>query len=254
MIPWAGVDVSLPAGPAIPPQLIFRGGIALVAIVVILLVVWVIKAIITDPTPVTGRATTSTSAPVQMTTDSTVTLIALDTVRVKVVQDSDNKELFQGTLARGQTQAARKRWIGLTARPRGHYVVDVGASQALVSGKRSLLAIGIVDVVGEFGKGDVVGIRDPDGREFARGLSNYSTAEARSIRGLRNEQVRQLLGTHYDEAIHKDNRALTNRPRIPWHRPRRRWAGPPSARPANLATTPSRIAWIQCVLRAGRSD
>ncbi len=113
-------------------------------------------------------------------------------------------------LARGQTQAARKRWIGLTARPRGHYVVDVGASQALVSGKRSLLAIGIVDVVGEFGKGDVVGIRDPDGREFARGLTNYSTAEARSIRGLRNEQVRQLLGTHYDEVIHKDNLVLTN--------------------------------------------
>lgn len=100
---------SLPAGPTIPPQLIFRGGIALVAIVVILLVVWVIKAIITDPTPVTGRATTNTSAPVQMTTDSTVTLIALDTVRVKVVQDSDNKELFQGTLARGQTQVVPKR-------------------------------------------------------------------------------------------------------------------------------------------------
>ena len=100
---------SLPAGPAIPPQLIFRGGIALVAIIVLLLVVWVIKAIVTDPTPVTSRSTPTTSAPVQMTTDSTVTLIALDPVRVKVVQDSDNKELFQGTLARGQTQVVPKR-------------------------------------------------------------------------------------------------------------------------------------------------
>lgn len=100
---------SLPAGPAISPQLIFRGGIALVAIIVILLVVWVIKAIVTDPTPVTSRPAPTASAPVQMTTDSTVTLIALDTVRVKVVQDSDNKELFQGTLARGQTQVVPKR-------------------------------------------------------------------------------------------------------------------------------------------------
>lgn len=45
----------------------------------------------------------------QVTADSTVTLIALDTVRVKVVQESDNKELFQGTLARGQTQVVSKR-------------------------------------------------------------------------------------------------------------------------------------------------
>lgn len=100
---------SLPEGPAISPQLIFRGGIALVAIVVVLLVVWVVKAIVTDPTPVSSRSPATTGAPVQVTADSTVTLIALDTVRVKVVQDSDNKELFQGTLARGQTQSVPKR-------------------------------------------------------------------------------------------------------------------------------------------------
>lgn len=112
-------------------------------------------------------------------------------------------------LARGQNQAARKRWIGLTARPRGHFVVDPGARRALESGTRSLLAIGILEVVGEFGKGDVVGIRDADGREFARGLTNYATPEARLIRGLRNEQVRQVLGTLYDEVVHRDNLVLT---------------------------------------------
>ncbi len=59
---------------------------------------------------------------------------------------------------------ARKRWIGLTARPRGHYVVDDGARRALESGSSSLLAIGIVEVAGEFDKGDVVGIRDLTGQ------------------------------------------------------------------------------------------
>ncbi len=113
-------------------------------------------------------------------------------------------------LAHGATQGARKRWIGLTARPRGHYVVDDGARRALETGTRSLLAIGIVEVVGEFDKGEVVGIRDAQGREFARGLTNYATAEARQIRGLRTDQARQALGTaQYDEVVHKDNLVLT---------------------------------------------
>ncbi|MBV8316350.1 MAG: glutamate 5-kinase [Planctomycetaceae bacterium] len=112
-------------------------------------------------------------------------------------------------LAKGQTQGARKRWIGLTARPRGHYVVDAGARRALECGANSLLAIGIVAVVGEFDKGDVVGIRDVEGREFARGLTNYATAEARLIRGLRTEQARQALGAAlYDEVVHRDNLVL----------------------------------------------
>ena len=113
-------------------------------------------------------------------------------------------------LARGATQAARKRWIGLTARPRGHFVVDAGARRALETGKKSLLAIGVVEVVGEFEKGDVVGVRDREGCEFARGLSNYATAEVLQIRGMRTEQARQVLGqTLYDEVIHKDNLVIT---------------------------------------------
>jgi glutamate 5-kinase len=113
-------------------------------------------------------------------------------------------------LARGQTQGARKRWIGLTARPRGHLVVDDGARIALERGDKSLLAIGIIDVVGEFGKGDVVGVRDQEGHEFARGLTNYPSLDARQIRGLRTEQVRRAIGSAlYDEVIHRDNLVLT---------------------------------------------
>ena len=113
-------------------------------------------------------------------------------------------------LARGATQGARKRWIGLTARPRGHLVVDAGARVALEAGDKSLLAIGIVEVVGEFDKGDVVGVRDLEGREFARGLSNYPSPDARKIQGLRTEQARRAIGSAlYDEVIHRDNLVLT---------------------------------------------
>lgn len=113
-------------------------------------------------------------------------------------------------LARGQTQGAKKRWIGLTARPRGHMVVDAGARVALEAGDKSLLAIGIVEVVGDFDKGDVVGVRDLEGHEFARGLTNYPSHDARRILGLRTEQARKAVGpAHYDEVIHRDNLVLT---------------------------------------------
>jgi glutamate 5-kinase len=112
-------------------------------------------------------------------------------------------------LAHGASHRARKRWIGLTARTRGHYVIDDGARHALETGSKSLLAIGILDVIGEFEKGDVVGIRDSAGHEFARGLTNYSTADARRIKGLRTQEARVVLvSTAYDEVIHRDNLAL----------------------------------------------
>jgi glutamate 5-kinase len=112
-------------------------------------------------------------------------------------------------LAHGASHRARKRWIGLTARPRGHYVVDDGARRALESGSKSLLAIGIREVAGEFEKGDVVGIRDLNGHEFARGLTNYATADARAIRGLRTADARRALGAAiYDEVVHRDNLVL----------------------------------------------
>ncbi len=112
-------------------------------------------------------------------------------------------------LAHGARHKARKRWIGSTARTRGHFVVDDGARHALESSSKSLLAIGILEVVGEFAKGDIVGIRDRSGCEFARGLTNYATPDALRIRGLRTQEAREALGlAAYDEVIHRDNLAL----------------------------------------------
>mgnify|MGYP001142295088 CR=1 FL=1 len=109
-------------------------------------------------------------------------------------------------LAHGQTHRARKRWIGLTARPKGYVVVDAGARQALETSSKSLLAIGIRGVNGEFERGDVVGILDSENQEFARGLTNYASGEVRRIQGLRTEHAREALGaSFYDEVINRDN-------------------------------------------------
>jgi glutamate 5-kinase len=113
-------------------------------------------------------------------------------------------------LAQGQSLAARKRWIGLSVQPRGHLVLDAGARAAVEHNGRSLLAAGVVDAVGKFAKGDVVALRDQQGVEFARGLSNYSADEIRRIKGLKTYEIAATLGyCPYDEVIHRDNMVVT---------------------------------------------
>jgi glutamate 5-kinase len=117
-----------------------------------------------------------------------------------------------GTLvvAQGETVPAWKRWIGFTAQPRGHLVLDDGARRAIEKQGRSLLAIGVLDAVGQFQKGDVVALRDRSGCEFARGLTNYAAAEVLAIKGLKTEAIAAALGhCPYQEVIHRDNMAVT---------------------------------------------
>ncbi len=109
-------------------------------------------------------------------------------------------------LPHNTTMPAWKRWLGYAARPRGRFVVDAGARQAVQARGRSLLPIGVVEVVGAFHKGDVVALCDAEGVEFARGLTNYSSAAAERLRGLRTEQIREALGElPYEEIVHRDN-------------------------------------------------
>lgn len=115
-------------------------------------------------------------------------------------------------LAQGQSLAARKRWIGFTVKPRGLLMLDSGAQEAIQRKGRSLLAIGIVNVDGQFAKGDVVGLQGLDGAEFARGLTNYGHDDLLKIKGLRTQQIATALGEcPYEEVIHRDNMVLTPR-------------------------------------------
>jgi glutamate 5-kinase len=117
-----------------------------------------------------------------------------------------------GTLfpAQGKTVAARKRWIGLTVKPRGRLLLDAGAQAAVELKGRSLLAAGVVGAEGQFVKGDVVALCGPDGVEFARGLTNYTAAEVLLIRGRKTEKIASTLGyCPYDEIVHRDNMIVT---------------------------------------------
>ena len=77
----------------------------------------------------------------------------------------------------------RRRWIAYAGVVRGRLVVNEGARDAILRGKASLLSSGVVGVEREFGPLEVVSIVGPDGREFARGLSNCASAEAAALVG-----------------------------------------------------------------------
>jgi glutamate 5-kinase len=113
-----------------------------------------------------------------------------------------------GTLFLGRSGSlpAWKRWIGYSQPPRGQLVLDEGARAAVSEKGRSLLAIGVKGVRGDFRKGEVVSLVDAVGKEFARGLSNYSAEDLVRIAGQKTESIGEILGScPYDEVIHRDN-------------------------------------------------
>ncbi len=127
-----------------------------------------------------------------------------------LIRIMDAETVGTAFLAAGKTVSPRKRWIGFSARPHGQIAMDDGACRAVVNQGKSLLAIGVVSVQGKFTKGDVVALRDPTGRELARGLTNYSSDELNRIKGLRSGEISEALGhCPYDEVVHRDNMTLT---------------------------------------------
>ena len=115
-------------------------------------------------------------------------------------------------LAKGEAVVSWKRWIGFGAPPSGVLVIDDGATKAVRESGRSLLAVGITEVQGEFEPGALVGLKSTEGTEIARGLANYSSDEIRRIQGRRSDQIAAALGhVPFGEVIHRDNLALISK-------------------------------------------
>jgi len=105
---------------------------------------------------------------------------------------------------------ARKQWLADHLLLKGRVVVDAGAAKAVRSGGRSLLPIGVTEVEGEFQRGDVIACLDPDRREIARGLVNYSSAQTRQIARRPTGEIEAVLGfIEEPELIHRDNLVVT---------------------------------------------
>lgn len=117
-----------------------------------------------------------------------------------------------GTCLVAQTakQQARKQWMADHLQLRGSVVVDEGAVGKIVGEGKSLLPIGMTEVIGDFSRGDVIAVRDPMGQEIARGLANYASSEARLLCRKSSADFERLLGYAAEaEMIHRDNLVLS---------------------------------------------
>jgi glutamate 5-kinase len=108
-----------------------------------------------------------------------------------------------------EPQAARKQWLAGHLTVTGRLQLDDGAVRALREFGRSLLAVGVTAVHGQFKRGEVVACVDADGREVARGLINYDAQHMLRIKGRPSSTFEAILGFVDDkEVIHRDNLVL----------------------------------------------
>jgi glutamate 5-kinase len=133
---------------------------------------------------------------------------------------SGHEENVLARLARGErigtqlvaeraTLAARKQWLADHLQVRGSLTLDSGAVRAVTTQGKSLLPIGVTDVSGDFERGEAVSCLDDARREVARGLVNYSSAEARRILRTPSGEIEARLGyVDEPELIHRDNLVL----------------------------------------------
>ena len=104
---------------------------------------------------------------------------------------------------------ARKRWLAGRLQVKGKLVLDAGAVKVLKSDGKSLLAVGVKAVSGQFERGELVSCVDEAGLEIARGLINYGKADAELIKGKSSAEFEKILGYSDDsELIHRDNMVL----------------------------------------------
>jgi glutamate 5-kinase len=117
---------------------------------------------------------------------------------------------LQGTffVAGRSRMQARKYWLRHAPAAPGRIHVDAGAVRALASGRASLLPGGVLEVAGEFHRGDLVEIVDLAGSPVARGLSQYGASEVRRLAGRHSRDIETLLGYSYGaEIVHRDDLA-----------------------------------------------
>jgi glutamate 5-kinase len=101
---------------------------------------------------------------------------------------------------------SRQRWMMSGLSTRGKLVVDSGAATALKKQSRSLLAAGITQTEGDFQRGDIVDILDPQGVRLGCGITNYSSDDITTIKGVHSKKISGTLGYDYgSEVIHRNN-------------------------------------------------
>ncbi|MFC1954710.1 glutamate 5-kinase [Chloroflexota bacterium] len=154
----------------------------------------------------TGGMTTKIEA-AKLATSSGVTVIIADGREHGVIRDvADGKKVGTCFLPTANRLESRQRWMMSGLSTRGKLVVDTGAALALRKDKRSLLAAGIVQVEGEFQRGDIVDLNDTGGTRLGCGITNYCSTDIDVIKGAHSKKIASILGSEYgSEIVHRNN-------------------------------------------------
>ena len=122
------------------------------------------------------------------------------------------KDIFEGNylgtmfFPANESLSGKKRWIGYATNIIGKIVINNGAKKAILEKGSSLLPIGVVNVINEFKRGEVISILDENKEEIARGITNYSSDECKRIMGQHSDNILEILGSKtYDEIVVRDN-------------------------------------------------
>ncbi len=152
----------------------------------------------------TGGMTTKIEA-AKICQNSGCRMVIANGLKERPIQNIDKTNIGTWFLPKISKLHARKKWIVSSISPKGNLIIDDGAVNALKKGK-SLLATGIKKVNGKFYKGDHVRILDINNKEYARGLSSFSSEEIKKIQGQHSKKIRELLGyISKSEVVHKDD-------------------------------------------------
>ncbi|MFN8482804.1 MAG: glutamate 5-kinase [Anaerolineae bacterium] len=161
---------------------------------------------------VTGRGTGGMITKIQAadlaTRAGTATIVAAGAAPDVLLRLAAGEALGTLFVATANRMESRKRWI-LTDPLRGELLVDNGAVRALREGGKSLLPAGVVEVRGDFARGATVKVVDGEGRDIARGITLYNSADLRLIKGRKSAEIETHLGYDYGaEVIHRNDLVL----------------------------------------------
>lgn len=153
----------------------------------------------------TGGMSTKIEAAEMATRSGTQVIIAAGQepdVLLRLVRGETLGTCFSTTITHLES---RKRWI-LAEPLHGEIGVDEGAARAIVEQGKSLLAVGITYINGQFERGQTVRLVGPNGREIARGITNYNAHDLARIRGHRSDEIITILGYEYGPTVvHRDD-------------------------------------------------
>lgn len=132
-------------------------------------------------------------------------LIANGKIPYVIDEIFDYKEYGTAFIPNDEYMPEKKRWIGYATNIVGKLIVNNGAKNAILTKDSSLLPIGVISVINDFKRGEVVSIRDENDVEFARGIANYNSDDCKRIIGNHSKEILKLLGfKNYDALITRD--------------------------------------------------